>query len=347
MRLFSSFALLAAGVPATLGKACMDKGQWDVLNPIPFAPRQEHSVVALSDSEIVVVGGILPNPDTGVGFNTTSIIQLYDTVSDSWTTLTSAPIQVNHPNVAAVDGQIYLLGGLAVAPNGTWQAFPDSWKYNRETDEWTALEALPAGRETGSAAVGVVGRSIFLAGGMRTLEPIGIEGKQETVDYVSAFDLESSSWIPLPDLASCLPEGRDHAAAAVIDDKFYVIGGRLCGQYNVKDTVFMLDANNLEGGWVVQPSRMPTARGGLTGAAVGEKVYVFGGEGNPEEGSEGVFDNVEVYDASQDVWQQLKPMRLPRHGGAAVSIGGRIHLPGGGTREGASPVDANDVFVIR
>lgn len=347
MHFFNVLALAAAATAATVSTGHSGQGGWSILSPIPFAPRQEHSVVALSDTEIAIVGGILPNPDTGVGFNTTSIVQLYDTLSDSWTTLTSAPIQVNHPNVAVVDGEIYLLGGLAVAPDGAWRAFSDSWKYNRERDEWSELEPLPVGRETGSAAVGVVGRTIFLAGGMRTLEPIGVEGEQDTVDYVSAFDTDSSTWIQLPDGASVLPEGRDHAAAAVIDGKrFYVLGGRLRGQYNVKDTVFVLDTEHLEAGWVTQSSRMPTPRGGVAGATIGKKVYIFGGEGNPIEGSEGVFDNVEVYDAEHDTWQQLEPMRLPRHGGAAASIGDRVYLPGGGIREGGSPVDVNDVFAL-
>jgi hypothetical protein len=37
-------------------------------------------------------------------------------------------------------------------------------------------------------------------------------------------------------------------------------------------------------------------------------------------------------------------MPVPRHGGAAVAVGGTVHLPGGGTRGGGAPVDVNDAF---
>ncbi|WDK21723.1 kelch domain-containing protein [Colletotrichum graminicola] len=343
----SIILLLAAVVSAASGGTLRQVDQnWEVLSPIPIAPRQEHSVVALSGTRLAIAGGILPNLDNGVGFNTTAFIQFYDIHTDSWSEPIDAPIEVNHPNVAAVDGEIFLLGGLAVASDGAWRAFADSWKYHPSTGEWTALPPIPAGKAAGSATIGVLGNTIVLAGGMRTLEPIGVEGEQDTVDFVSMFDTKSCTWSHVPEAASVLPEGRDHAAGSVIGSRFYVLGGRLRGQYNVKDTVFVLDVDDMEAGWTTQGARMPTARGGVVGGNVGGKVYVFGGEGNTAEGSDGVFDNVEVYDVEFDTWQELGPMRLPRHGGAAATVGGKIYLPGGGIREGGSPVNVTDVFIV-
>ncbi|KAK1574359.1 kelch domain-containing protein [Colletotrichum navitas] len=305
----------------------------EVLSPIPIAPRQEHSVVALSDTRLAAVGGILPNLDSGVGFNTTAFIQFYDIPADLWSEPIDAPIQVNHPNVAA--------GGLTVASDGAWR------KYHPSTGEWTALPLIPAGKAAGSATVGVLSNTIVLAGGMRTLEPIGVEGQQDAVDFVSVFDTKSCTWRShVPEAARILPEGRDHAAGSVIGSRFYVLGGRLRGQYNVKDTVFVLDVDDMEAGWVTRWVRMPTARGGVVGGNFGGKVYVFGGEGNTAEGSDGMFDNVEVYDVELDTWQELGPMRLPRHGGAAATVGGKIYLHGGGIREGGSSINVTDVFIV-
>ncbi|GKT82484.1 kelch repeat-containing protein [Colletotrichum tofieldiae] len=135
---------------------------------------------------------------------------------------------------------------------------------------------MPPGEQRGSATVGVHGKKIYLAGGMRTLEPIGEMGEQDTVDFVTAFDTENMSWCTLPPFARSLPEGRDHAGGSVASNNFYVIGGRERGQRNVKDTVFTLDLDNLEGGWIMKESRMPTARGGVVTGTVNGKIYIFG-----------------------------------------------------------------------
>jgi N-acetylneuraminic acid mutarotase len=340
-----SIYFLAAVIPVSARVAYRSEGTWLESAPIPIAPRQEHSVVTVSDTTIAIVGGILPNP-SGPGFNTTSILQFYDIPSDTWSLRSAAPIAANHANVAVADGKIYFLGGLSVAADGAWRAFSESWAYDPSADSWTELSPVPEEAARGSAAMGVVGSTVFMAGGMRTLEPIGVEGEQDTVDFVSAYETTSDTWVALPDAAAVLPEGRDHAGAAIVGGKLYVLGGRTCGQYNVRDTVFVLDTADLEAGWVTADGRMPTARGGVASAAVGNQVYIFGGEGNPSEGSEGMFDQVEVYNVEADEWKQLAPMPVPRHGGAAAAAGGRIYLPGGGIGVGASPVDLNSVYVL-
>ncbi|KAJ3526817.1 hypothetical protein NM208_g11005 [Fusarium decemcellulare] len=319
------------------------KGRWEVLAPITIAPRQEHAVVAVSESTLAIVGGIIPNPN-GEGVNTTNILQFYDIHSDAWRSAAPAPIEVNHPNVAAVDGKIYLLGGLSVASDGAWRAFSESWVYDPHEDQWSSLDPIPGGEKRGSAAVAVYGKTIYLAGGMRTLVPGGPGGEQDTVDFVSAFDTASSKWINVPEAAKQIPEGRDHSASSVVGSKFYLLGGRLRGQYNVKDTVFVLDFEDLEAGWTVSKGRMPTPRGGVVGGAVDGTIYVMGGEGNSAEGADGIFDEVEAFDTKTETWEKLEPMRLPRHGGMATSVGGGIYLPGGGIRVGGAPVDDLDVY---
>jgi N-acetylneuraminic acid mutarotase len=73
-------------------------------------------------------------------------------------------------------------------------------------------------------------------------------------------------------------------------------------------------------------------------------VYTFGGEGNPVEGSDGVFDQVEVYDTRKDSWERLGKMKVPRHGTSAVAVKGGVYIPGGGIKLGGAPVDTFDVF---
>lgn len=79
---------------------------------------------------------------------------------------------------------------------------------------------MPTGHDRGSAAVGVRGTKIYLAGGMRTLTP-GPGGLRDTVSTVSSYDVVTRRWRYLPSL----PEARDHVGGAVVDGTFYVLGG--------------------------------------------------------------------------------------------------------------------------
>ena len=312
-------------------------GAWKTLAPIAIAPRQEHTTVALSSDTLAILGGIVPDAQLAT---TTDIMQLYDISANAWSSAASMPLPMNHANAAVVNGKIYLLGGLAVAPDGAWRAVADSWVYDPERDEWESVTPMPNGTERGSAAMGVHGTKIYLAGGMTTLDVPG-GGYQDSVTTVSAYDTVQGTWTTFSER---LPEGRDHAGGAVVGSKLYVVGGRYFGQENTRDTVFSLDLKKKNAIWQTSSARMPTARGGISAAAIGTKIYTFGGEGNKAEGSNGVFNETEVFETVSETWEALSPMELPRHGTSAVAIDGRIYIPGGGIYQSAGPVNTTDVF---
>ncbi|MFI6906440.1 Kelch repeat-containing protein [Nonomuraea sp. NPDC050394] len=303
---------------------------WRRLAPIAGGPRQEHSVAALGE-KVYVLGGVLDGP----GFPTTGRAEAYDTRRGIWSEVAPLPVPMNHPNAVAAGGRIYVLGGLS--GGASWQALPDSFVYEPRTNRWTRLPPVPASLARGSAAIGVRGTKIYLAGGMLTLQP-GPGGLQDTVDTVSSYDVVTGRWEKLPDL----PQARDHVGGAVIGSTFYVVGGRDRGQVNVRDSVYALDLRTRR--WS-ERAPMPTARGGIAAAAVGAKIYTFGGEGR-HDGTDPntVFPDVEVYDTVRDRWRRLDPMPVPRHGTAAVTVGGTVYIPGGGTAGGGAPVDISDAF---
>ncbi|MGP4051445.1 Kelch repeat-containing protein [Streptomyces sp. 2A115] len=306
---------------------------WRTLAPIASGPRQEHSVAAVGD-DVYVIGGVVV-ADPANGFTTTGRVEVYNTRHDTWSDAAPLPVAMNHPNVAAVDGRIYLLGGLS--GGASWQALRDSFVYEPRADRWTRLPSMPAGIERGSAATGVRGTRVYLAGGMRTLVP-GPGGLQDTVDTVSSYDVVTGRWKALPSL----PQARDHVGGAVVGTTFYVLGGRDRGQVNVRDTVYAYDLNSRR--WS-ERAPMPTARGGVATAVVGTRIYTFGGEGKHDgTGPDAVFSETEAYDTVRDRWRRLAPMPVPRHGTAAVTVCGTIHLPGGGIAGGGSPVDVNDAY---
>ncbi|WP_033289141.1 Kelch repeat-containing protein [Amycolatopsis jejuensis] len=322
--------LVAPVVPASADSVQHPPG-WQTLAPIAGGPRQEHAV-AEAGGRVYVAGGVHFTADGRL--TTTNRVEVYDPRRNSWSEVAPLPVALNHPNLAAVGGRLYVLGGLA--GGDSWRAVPDSYVYEPWTGRWTPLPPMPSGTERGSAAMGVRGTRIYLAGGMRTLTPRD-GGLQDTVDTVSSYDVVTGRWETLPSL----PQARDHAGGAMIGRTLYVVGGRDRGQANVRGTVYALDLRSLR--WT-ERAPMPTPRGGIATATVAGKIYTFGGEGNPAPGSHSVFAETEAYDAARDTWQRLEPMPVPRHGTAATAVDGTIYLPGGGTEGGGNPVDVNDAY---
>ncbi|KAK4184519.1 hypothetical protein QBC35DRAFT_505780 [Podospora australis] len=325
----------ALASPTTSPQVSRQISSWKTLAPIPTGPIHEHSTVLLSPTQLVTVGGVL---QSGGVINS---VYLYDIPSDSWKKLAPLPVAINHANAAAVDGKLYVLGGMIVS-GGNWVGTPRSWIYDPNVgDKWTPLDPMPASETArGSAVVGVHNGTIWLVSGKTGS---GTNGK--SVPAVSAFDTKTKTWVVVPEKAREIPEGRDHGGGGVVGDKFYQIGGSLGPIENRKDTVFVLDLKDGgTKGWVTAAGKMPTPRRGFATGQVGSVFYTFGGEGNPDLKYNGVFEEVEAYDTAADTWRRLSPMGIPRHGSSAVSVGGKVYIPGGGTASGMPCTDKFDVF---
>ncbi|KAK3322911.1 hypothetical protein B0H66DRAFT_515627 [Apodospora peruviana] len=302
---------------------------WKPLVDYPAGPIHEHACVTLSATQIAVIGGVL---QTGAVL---SSIYIYDIPRNTWTKVASLPVTINHANAAAVSGKIYVLGGMT---GSSWAGTPKCWVYDPITDKWTSIPSMPAGEARGSAVVGLYNNTIWLASGKT-----GSGGTSVTT--VSAYDTVAGQWLTsLPEQARNIPEGRDHGGGGIVGTKFYQMGGSLGPISNRKDTVFVLDLDDLKSGWMTRGGRMPTPRRGFASAVVGTKVYTFGGEGNPDPASNGVFKEVEVYDTESDTWASLPAMRIPRHGSCAVAVNGSVYIPGGGTASGTPATAAFDSF---
>ncbi|CAG8958488.1 hypothetical protein HYFRA_00009802 [Hymenoscyphus fraxineus] len=310
---------------------------WTTLPSIPLFPRQEHTTIYLPTTDsIYIIGGMVPD-NASYPIPTTPLVQRYALSSSTWYDVSPIPTAMNHINAAVVDGKIYVLGGMVPSPETPivlWDAAPDSFVYDPVSDSWQRLPDMPDYR--GASITAVRENVIYLAGGLKSLGD-----EQDTVDTTTSYDTTTGLWSTLPPL----PAPRDHAAGSVVGDTYFVLGGRSFGQFNCNDTVFALDLLDVAKGWTTKNGRMPTPRGGISAGVVGEKFYVFGGEGNRDEGSDGVFNQTEVYDVVSDFWESLGPMDIPRHGTSAVGVNGSIYIPGGGTKIGGDgPVDFFSVF---
>lgn len=320
-----------AAEPASSGSC------WKQLSPLPLGRRAEHGAAAIG-KKIYVVGGMATQGNGYPNITLLETVEVYDTTTDQWSSAPSFPMKIHHPNVVAVDGELFILGALSVKPGASppvQYLVETAYKLDTQTNTWKALAPIPAGSGRGASAIGVHGKTVYLAGGTQNV------GKT-AMDIVSSYDTASDKWFDLP---LKLPEVRDHVGGAVVGNVFYVVGGREGLQDSVRGTVFAMDLSAPEKKWV-KKANAPTPRGSLSTAAIGNKIYTFGGEGNPDNKTQGVFPQTEIYDVEKDSWTQDAPMRTPKHGTPAIVVDGNIYIPGGSASRG-SRLDMNVTEVYR
>jgi N-acetylneuraminic acid mutarotase len=299
---------------------------WKTYSPIAGGKRQEHGAAAIG-TDIYIVGGV-----SGPGLTTR--VEKYDTTTDKWSTVAPIPSGLHHPNVAAADGKLYLLGGMIsnITAKVVWPAVPTSYVFEPSKNTWTQLSNMP--NERGSAATAVHGKQIYLLGGLPVMGT--------ALTTVSSFDIATGKFTVHPDMA--LPEGRDHGGAVVIGDLLYYIGGRVGSASARRNTTWLWNFADPSSKWQ-SVGQMRTPRGGIGVAAIGTRIYSFGGEGNLAPSSRGVFDNVESFDTTTKKWREETSMKVPRHGTAAVAVGNKIWIPGGGAQGGGgADVDTMDAY---
>jgi N-acetylneuraminic acid mutarotase len=199
---------------------------------------------------------------------------------------------------AALDGLIYVVGGIGVQSTNTVQV------YDPRTNRWSFRKPLPVSTDHGWAgaahgriivgdghskrvfsfdpgadewselaqshfhhgetpAVGVIDGRIYVAGGIGQ-GMLGVEAE--------VYDPTVNRWTVLPSM-KC---SRHHTVGGVIDGRFHVVSGRPGVQrcHEVFDPATRAWARKAD---------LPTGREGAAGAAVGRWFLVFGGEGNPDD----------------------------------------------------------------
>ena len=279
------------------------EGIWSTLTPMP-SKRQELATAVLN-GEIYVIGGYDTNG------NSADTVEVYHPQTDTWRSAASLPIATNHNAAAVAAGTLYAFGGTSNRV----------FAYDPQRNAWN--EVAPMHYQHGnSAAIGVIGDKIYVAGGTGA-------GMQQ--NEVEVYDPVSNTWTVLPSMH--VP--RNHTAGGVIDGKFYVVGGR--DNPGAPSALERYDPNTST--WT-QLAPMPTGRSGLAAAGFGGRLYAFGGE-VPQLHSE-----VEVYTPQEDIWEKLEPMPNPRHGIFAAVIDNAIYIIGGGTQQGFGASNVNQVFVV-
>ncbi|MFQ5894520.1 MAG: Kelch repeat-containing protein [Nitrospinota bacterium] len=300
-------ALIGLGTPQP-GEA---QGRWLAKRPSP-TERGEVAVAAVGE-KVYVIGGF-------GGGTRRSLVEEYDTRTDTWRARAPLPIAVRHPAAAGIGGKLYVVGGFLHSA-WRWPPVGRLFEYDPTADRWRERAPMPTARGA-LAAVAIEGK-LYAVGGVAEGGDTGA---------LELYDPKTDTWRRL----APMPTPRDHLAAGAVGGRLYVIGGRL-GSYARN-----LDANEAydpkTNRWAKLPP-LPTPRSGIAGAAVGGKIYVFGGES-----TEGTFDENEAFDPGAGRWLKLPPMPTARHGLGAAVAGGQIYVMSGGRTPGGSSSGLNEVY---
>ncbi len=288
--------------PGTAQCDCPD-GTWVSLMRMP-SRRQELSTAAYN-GDIYTIAGYNEQQQS------TDTVEAYNPDTDNWRTIASLPIATNHNAAAVAAGTLYAFGGTSNRV----------FAYDPTNDAWSEVSAMHY-QHGNTPAVAVINDLLYVAGG---------NGPSMLGNEVEAYDPSQDTWTVLAPMN--VP--RNHTGGGVIDGKFYVAAGR---DGPGSETALEVYDPQLDTWTPLAP--MPTGRSGVGVVAVGECLYVFGGEGNR------IFPEVEVYHPATDTWQRLQDMPTPRHGIFASVIGNAVYLAGGATQPGFAATDANEVFVV-
>lgn len=283
-----------------LSAHAQSSGFWQTLAPLPTA-RQELATAVLNGKIYVIAG-------YDVDGRSTALVEVYDPVTNTWTSAHRIPFVANHNAAAVAADKLYSLNGNTMHV------------YDPEMDAWTQVATAnsPHGQ---TPAVGVFEEKIYVAGGLAATSSRALE----------VYDPAANTWT----VRASMSVARNHTGGAFINGKFYVVGGR--GSTGAPTALEVYDPQSNT--WR-SLAPMPTGRSGIAAAALNGELFVFGGE------IPNLHGEVEAYNPATNTWRRLPDMPNPRHGIWASVIGNRVYLAGGGDQQGFGASDVNDVFTV-
>ena len=127
-------------------------GVWTRLAPYPGTALDHTALVPLGGF-LYLIGGVTAWPQPSV-----TTVQRYDPVANTWTAVAPLPVARGATGSAAVNGKIYVAGGLTAA-----QSVRDFTVYDPASNTWTTLPSMPTARDH-LAAVELNGKFYAIGG---------------------------------------------------------------------------------------------------------------------------------------------------------------------------------------
>ena len=202
---------------------------------------------------------------------------------------------------------------------------------------WSKGEEMPTPRH--EAAAVAIGDKIYVMGGADYSK--NLQGTR--FDKVEIYDTQKNKWI---NSTKPMPVAIDHGAAAVYNDKIYLVGGFIEGRVPT-NKLFIYDTIKDE--WK-EGKPMSSPRAKLAAQFVNGTLYVVGGLNN----SHIPLNTMEAYNPQSNTWTSKAPMPTARHhlgmeviDGKLFALGGRIlgdGVPTANLEPTASNFNRNEMY---
>ncbi len=212
----------------------------------PMSTPRYGFAITVWQNKIYCIGGKPPNRQESPSATATDVNEVYDPTTDTWTILKPMPTARMNAQANVVNGKIYLMGGRILD-------IPDSMTYNLNevydplTDSWSIKTPMPISAATTASTV-VDDKIYIFAQGLNMIydpqndswsygtSPLSnnsaIAGattgnfapKQIYVfsdQKVQSYDPKTDSW----NVSTLTSKCNFYSALAILDDKFYVLGG--------------------------------------------------------------------------------------------------------------------------
>lgn len=278
------------------------------------APRHEAGFVEAAGQFILLGGrGIRP-------------VSIFDPSTGAWQEGAPPPIELHHFQAINIDEKVYIAGALTGRFPGETPV-PNIYLYDPAQDQWSVGPEIPEARRRGAAGVALYKGKIYMVCGISD----GHRGEHRK--WFDVYDPQTGVWSALPDA----PRERDHFQATVVEDKLYVVGGRLsmAPEKGFSETIGEVDVFDFKTGvWSTLSNPLPTPRAGSYNFSWGNEVIVLGGESAAQEAAHA---EVEALDVRTQTWRSLSPMIEGRHGTGALIYEGAVYVASGSGNRGGGP----------
>lgn len=122
-----------------------------------------------------------------------------------------------------------------------------------------------------------------------------------------------------------MPVVRTLLTTATVNGKIYIIGGRSGDQFAEGSPLNRVDCYDPTANTYTQKANMPSTLSGMTCAATGNYIYVFGGCSTTTT----PVNTTYRYDTVNNTWATMATMPVAKTYAAAVTVGTKIYVIGG------------------
>jgi len=201
---------------------------------------------AVWNDQIIVPGGYTASSTP------TAVVEAYNVVSDTWTSLAALPAPRFAYAITAHNGKVYVFGG--------WdgQSYANTtFIYDPQTNRWTSGAPLPIGR--GFAGAAALNDAVYVVGGY---------ANNHEFDRCDRYLPKEDRW------ETCAPMSVARGGLSLVPSggRLYAIGGGWTGYLTFNERY-----DPSADAWSVVPSPFTGQWRGMGAALVGNDIYAFGG----------------------------------------------------------------------